>query len=125
MDSLYAYTAILTEANGAVPDATPGVNPDALQYATIGAAIGAAATDADNLHLLNDLLAAQSVAGVSTVSGIDNLARIANALQLVAAGQTANPALTAADFSQIGIADVNDTNLPLMLAAIAAQTDDG
>jgi hypothetical protein len=59
------------------------------------------------------------------VAKIDNLARIANAIQQIAAGGTPNPALTEADFSLVGLTGATPENLPAVLAAIAAKSDDG
>jgi hypothetical protein len=124
-DIVNAYNAILGEANGAAADAIPSVNPSSTQYALIGADIGLAATDADNLALLNDILAAQVVDGADTIAEINELARIANGLQSLAAGGTPNPALTPADFTKVGLSGVTPDNLPAVLAAIAAKTDAG
>ncbi|MEK7346625.1 MAG: hypothetical protein AAB176_13145, partial [Pseudomonadota bacterium] len=127
-----AYKAILAEANDTAnsagdgtADATPLVDPTAAQYATIGADIGAAATDTETLALLNDIVGAQQTAGVDTIAEINDLARIANAIQTIAAGGTASPALTPADLAKIGLSDVTDNNLAAVLAAIAAKNNDG
>lgn len=95
------------------------------QYAVIGADIGLAASIATNLGLLNDIIGAQSSTGVDSVNEINNLARIANAIELTAAGGTPNPSLTAADFTLIGISGINSGNLQIALAAIGAQADNG
>ena len=128
-----AYTAILAEANDAAN--TPGdgtadttsADPTPAQYATVGADIGAAASDAENLSLLNDIVAAQQTTGVDSVSELNNLARIVNAIQAVAAGGTPNPALTVADLSKIGINTSNLTadTLPALMAAIVGKADGG
>lgn len=69
-----SYNVILAEANGAAPDATPAVNPSALQYATIGANIGGAATNAQSLSLLNDAVSSVGVSSIDTVAEINALA---------------------------------------------------
>lgn len=120
-----AYNTILAEANGAAPDATPNVNPTVAQYDAIGASIGAAHGTVANLALLNNMIGAQETSGVDTVGEIDNLARIANAIELTAAGGTPTTALTAADFMLAGVTGITAANLPLMLAAVAARADDG
>ncbi|WP_036074769.1 hypothetical protein, partial [Limnohabitans sp. Rim47] len=127
-----AYKAILAEANDAdntagdgTTDATPTVDPTPAQYAAIGADIGAAATDADNLALLNDIVGAKQFADVDTIAEINELARIANAIQTVAAGVTASPALTPADLVKIGLADVTADNIDAVLAAINAKDNAG
>ena len=127
-----SFNAILAEANDTnanagdtTPDATPGSDPTAQDFANIGANIGDAATDAQNLVLLNDIIGAAQTADVNTVAEIEELARIANAIQLKAAGGTPNPALTADDFAKIGIAGVTADNLAAVQQAIAAKLDDG
>jgi hypothetical protein len=64
----------LAEANGVATDATPGVNPTGSQYAAIGAQIGNAATDTENLGLLNDALGNLGTVNVDTVAEINALA---------------------------------------------------
>lgn len=125
-----AYNTVLAEANGSAPDASPGQNPSASQYAAIGADIGTASADAQDLALLNDAVGAQTLAGVDTIAEINNLARITNAIQAMAAGQAPNPALTVADFAQIGLntqglSDNNPDQKAALFRAIAAQADDG
>jgi hypothetical protein len=83
-----------------VADATSSSDPLASDYAAIGADIGLAATDTDNLALLNDIVGASQTSDVDSVADLNNLARIANAIQATAAtlskaiGQT----VTDADF---------------------------
>lgn len=120
-----AYTKILLEANSAAPDATPGMNPLASDYAAIGASIGLAATDAENLALLNDVIAVNPPFAVDTVTEINEIARIIDAVQLTASGGTPVPALTADDFDFIQVFDVTPENLSSVLAAIAAAPDTG
>jgi hypothetical protein len=117
-----AYTAILGEANGATPDATPGVNPTAAQYTAIGVTLGLAATDAENLGLLNDIIGAQSTTGVDSISELNNLAALANVIQAAAAGDTAP---TLAQFTALGLTGVTADNLANVQQAIAATTNDG
>jgi hypothetical protein len=59
------------------------------------------------------------------VAEINELARIANAIQTVAAGGTPSPALTTADLIKAGLADVTDNNLAAVIAAIAAKDNAG
>ena len=116
------YNLILAEANGAAADATPGVNPTAAQYALIGAAIGAAATSAVNLSLLDDALAGLASMAVDTVTEINDLAAAANAVIAGAAGATA-PSL--AQLATLGITGVTINNLLAVQNAIAATADSG
>jgi hypothetical protein len=101
-----AYNAVLSEANGNLVDANPASNPTPASYALIGAVIGDAATDTENLALLNNIVGAQTTAGVDTIAEINTLARIANAIQATAAGGSPNPALTPADLALIGLSGV-------------------
>jgi hypothetical protein len=75
--------------------------------------------------LLNDIVAAQAATGVDIVSEINELARIANAIQTIAAGGTASPALTEMDLALIGMSGVTPDNLGAVLATIAGQAHDG
>jgi hypothetical protein len=111
-----AYAKILAEANGATADATPGVNPTAADYATIGAVIGTAATDPEALSLLNDAIGAQPTTGVDTVAEINALAAIVDKVMNAAAGGTPLP--TEAELAALGITGVTPANLAAVLAAI-------
>ncbi len=129
-----AYNLILAEANdldaspgNTVPDAMPGVNPTAADYQRIGVTLGAAATDAENLALLNDIVGASQKTDVDTIAELNQLARIANAVQTVAAGGTPSVALQLSDLTLIGL-NVNgltSDSLPALMQAIAAKTDSG
>jgi hypothetical protein len=116
------YNLILAEANGSAADTTPGFNPTAAQYALIGTTIGAAATNAVNLSLLDDSLAGLASTAVDTVAEINDLAAAANALIAGAAGATA-PSL--AQLATLGIAGVTINNLLAVQNAIAATADSG
>ena len=80
-----AYNKILGEANGASGDAT-AADPIATDYAAIGADIGAAATDTENLALLNDVIGGKTAADVETPAEIAALAAIVNGVMTTAAG---------------------------------------
>jgi hypothetical protein len=120
-----AYTAILSEANGNAADANTASNPTAVQYAAIGANIGAAATDAENLALLNSIVGAKTTTGVDTIAEINTLASLANAIQTQAAGGTPTPLLTEVNLASLGLTGVTTDNLRAVLNAIAAQPDSG
>ena len=115
---------ILAEANGSAPDAS-STNPSAADYANMGASIGNAATDPENLALLNSIVGDKTAAGVSNASQINALAQIANTIQSTAAGDNTAPALTVADLTAIGLTGVTANNLQAITQAIAAQADDG
>ena len=124
-----AYAAILAEANDANPDAgdntpdTSTADPTAAQYAAIGASIGSDGSDAKNLALLNDIVGASQTSDVDSVAKLNDLARIANAIQAIAAGQS--DVLSAADYALVGLSGVNANNLESVRLAIAAQNDNG
>jgi hypothetical protein len=117
-----AYNKILSEANGAAPDATPA-DPTAADYAAIGANIGTAATDAEALGLLNDAVGGQPSTGVDTPAEIAAIAAAVDKVMNAVAGGT--PAPSVADLTALGITGVTDANLPSVLAALAATADDG
>lgn len=118
-----AYTVILAEANGAAPDATPGLDPTAAQYAAIGANIGGAATRPTALSLLNDVIGTLTTQQIDTVKEINAIAAAANKVIDAASGQTAS--LTIADFVLLGIPTagqgaVTAANLAIVNQAIAS-----
>jgi hypothetical protein len=118
-----AYAVILAEANGAaIPDATPGVNPTAAQFALIGANIGAAATNPVNLSLMDDAIARLTTISVDSVTEINDIAAAANAVMTGAAGGIAP---TAVQLATLGIAGVTVNNLLALQNAIAATADSG
>lgn len=117
-----AYNFILAEANGTAIDVTPQANPTVQQYTLIGANIGAAADQANNLKLLNDALGGQTVATVSTVAQINDLASAANAVMTNAVGADV---VTAAQLVSLGITGVTVNNLIAVQNAIARTADNG
>jgi len=100
----------------------------AQQYADIGVDVGAAASVGANLKLLNDAVGRKGSSGVDTVKEIENLARIANAIQAIAGGAdvlSLTPALTPTDFQTLGVTGVTTDNLASVLTQIGKKTDDG
>jgi Ca2+-binding RTX toxin-like protein len=129
-----AYAVILAEANdtvdtagNSIADANIAINPTVAQYALIGADIGLAASVATNLSLLNDIVGAKQTVDVDTIAEINELARIANAIQTLASDGTPSPALTVADLAKIGlnVTSLTPTNLNTVLAAITAKLNTG
>jgi hypothetical protein len=124
-----AYKAILAEANGAAADPTTA-DPTTAQYASIGATLGAAATDADNLSLLNDALGGKVQTQVDTITEINALAAAANAVQAQAGGTAG---LTMEQLGLLGVTAPNGSALTglstadqaLVINAITAAADDG
>jgi hypothetical protein len=116
------YNLILAEANGTAADATPGVNPSAAQFALIGANIGAAATNAINLSLLDDAIAGLASTAVDSVTEINDIAAAANAVMTGAAGGSAP---TTVQLAALGITGVTINNILAVQNAIAATADSG
>lgn len=137
-----AYKRLMAEANGVAADATPGVDPSALDYQQIGVNLNAgasgastnASTDAETLALLNSVIAAKDASAIGTVAAITALASIVNRIAKAAALASATGAdattlgslaLTDADFAAIGINNVTSANVANVLAAIALTADSG
>jgi hypothetical protein len=97
-----AYAKILAEANGSAADATPGNNPLASDYATIGASVGLAATNTTALGLLNDVVGNQTTTAVDTIAEINAIAAVVDKVMNSAGGTPT--ALTIADYALLGIA---------------------
>ena len=117
-----AYNLILAEANGALTDATPGVNPTAAQFALIGANIGMAATQSVNLSLLDDALAGLANTSVDTVQEINDLAGAANSVMTGAAGGTP---VALSQLGLLGITGVGINTIQAVQNAITATADSG
>ena len=103
-----AYGAVFALADGT---ANSGTALSAAQLAQVGVSLGNAATLSGNLGLLNNVLDLKSTADVDRVSEINALASITNAMQDSVGNASASNALTATDFSTIGLNNVNSTNL--------------
>jgi VCBS repeat-containing protein len=102
-----AYNTILAEANGTATDADANVNPVKADYLRIGANLGNGATDAgedtETFVLFNDIVANRNSTDVNSIDKLNNLARIANAIELIAADGTPTQVLTAQDLADIGV----------------------
>ena len=103
-----AYNKILSETNGSAPDASPGNNPTAAQYAAIGANIGEAASKPESLTLLDDVVANKSAVDVDTIAEINALAAAVNAVMANAAG---GAAATLTQLTLLGVTNVTTDNL--------------
>jgi hypothetical protein len=128
-----AYDAIRAAADGTLAALDADIpSLSKAQYAAIGVGNTTAGTatsldinsldDAKVLKLLNDAVGNRAVSHIDTVNEINNLGRIAKALQDVATGtdpSTLSPALTAADLTAMGLTGVTPANLPGVLKAIA------
>jgi hypothetical protein len=108
-----AYTRILAEANLRAVDATPGDNPAASDYLAIGVTLGASATDAHRLALLNDMVGERAVADVDSVAEIEALVVVIN--RLFDAPQD----ITLADLSALDITNASADQLTAIRQALA------
>ncbi|RZS52894.1 Ig-like domain-containing protein, partial [Sphaerotilus mobilis] len=125
-----SYDKLLNLANGVADAMAPAAPADgkplAQDYANIGADIGAAATDAVNLSLLNGAIDAKPVADIATPAAIDALADKVNHVLAYARGTDSTPP-TVDELAALGIdlGDLDDSQsqLPAVLAALAAVPD--
>jgi hypothetical protein len=118
-----AYNKILSEANSNATDATPGSNPQASDYAAIGANIGLAISNTTALALLNDVVANLATTAVDTVAEINAIAVVVDKVMNAAAGTPAT--LTLADYAVLGLPNtgsgaVTAVNLSAVNNAIAS-----
>ncbi len=119
------FAVILAEADGQPGNNPLAPDPQAADYAAVGADIGAAAHDADNLALLNDILGEKTPQDLQQVTRINDLAGLANAIQALAAG---GAGLSLADWTQAGVTLSNGLSNGQWLAfeaVVRAQSDDG
>ena len=105
-----AYNKVLVQANGSTAN-DPSLAPTVADYTVLGVNLGSVTTDAktdvETFNLFNDIVANRLNTDVNTIAKLDNLASIANAIQLTAAGRTPTVALTTADLTAIGIANAS------------------
>lgn len=111
-----AYQAVFALADGT---ANQGTTVSAAQLNLLGATTGSAATTSSYLALVNSVLDRQAASAVNTVSKINALITITNAIQDTATGVTPSHSLQASDFTQIGVNGVTANNLASVLTAIA------
>jgi hypothetical protein len=120
-----AYVSVLQLADG---QAGSGPALGATPYSLIGvsgldlSASTAAALKQALIHSVVDLRTADQV---DTLSEIDNLVKIANAIQELASGQTPSYTLQAPDFAAIGVTGVSQANLSQVLQAIGVAQASG
>jgi hypothetical protein len=119
---LDSYVTILAEANGDVTDRTTA-NPSAADYENVGITFSVNASSANQLQLLNDVLAAKSTDAIDTYTELTTLAKsVANILDL-AAGQDIT--LKVEDVLLLGAKGVTLNNLNGLAIAIKASANDG
>ncbi|NBT11901.1 MAG: hypothetical protein EBT24_13200, partial [Betaproteobacteria bacterium] len=119
-----AFLRILAEADGSTGDLTP-VDPSEADYLAVGVTLGGIAGNANGLSLLNDGLGVLPQTSADTVAELDSLAALINRLLTTAAGGTPSPALSAADFTFLGLSGVTSSTLSSVVTAIAGTADDG
>ena len=145
-----SYNTILAEANGALADTTPSVNPSVTDYANIGVTVhsatntgGTIANSAAPLTLLNDAIANLTIDKVDSTSELTKLEAIVNKVMSMAAnshtvGVSADYAggVTSAELLGLGFSDTgvvnklnNMWNYPTQLTnvynSVIASADDG
>ena len=107
-------------ADGGIATGTALTNTD-----IINLGLSATINDVEELQLLNEVLDKASATSVDTASEVKNLASIVDRIATVAAGGTASPSLSAADFTAIGITDMTTARATDLVTKIAATADDG
>jgi hypothetical protein len=125
-----AYIKILDEANGvSQTDGTPNVDPQAADYAKIGANIGLAKENINALTLLNDVIGPVGTtsgldrSAVNTIAKINALALVVDKIMLTAAGLPAGadpatmPKFTVDDFYLLGLANTSSATLSAISTA--------
>lgn len=114
-----AYRKVLGMADGIGGNSTIADTPTLLDYQLLGVEAGNLQTGANSsnrVRLLNDIVDAQVRTGVDRIAEINQLIKIANAVQDKAAGLDAD--LTLTDFTALGIRGVTSDNLSALIAAI-------
>jgi len=114
-----AYNILLNAADGL---ANGNATLTAAQYQLLGLPV--INTNAEAL-LMNVIVDSGTPTSVDTFAELNTLANIVNGISVTAAGGSASPALTAADFAALGITGVTPANLAAVLASIALTADDG
>jgi hypothetical protein len=127
-----AYEKILAEANGAISDATSGVNPALADYVSVGVAVSA---QTKTLDLLNNAIGELATTNVDTLVELKTLAATANTVMTLAAVATggATPTLTQTDAELIsglnallgGSSAVTTSNLADIKTLLIDTADDG
>jgi sugar lactone lactonase YvrE len=119
-----AFLRILGEANGSAGDLSL-VDPSEADYLAVGVTLGDIAGNANGLSLLNDGLGVFPATSADSLTELNTLADLINRLLDTAAGLTASPALTPADFTSLGLSGVTNSTLASVLTAIGTTADDG
>mgnify|MGYP002144382534 FL=1 len=125
-DSVAEIQAIVDAFTKLVAAADQQANSSATLTAADYAALGAGNINSTpKVTLLNNIVDALNLTQVNTQAQLQTLANAASGIIVTAAGGTASPALTAADFTAIGVTGVDPTLMPFLLIEIAKTADDG
>jgi hypothetical protein len=81
--------------------------------------------NATEVQLLNSIIDTRALTATDTYPELSNLASITDRIIRSAAGENVSPALSAADYSALGIPGVTDANSSYVLSAIAGTNNDG
>ncbi|TQE98707.1 MAG: hypothetical protein FKY71_12400, partial [Spiribacter salinus] len=112
-----AYTAILVHST---TDATGG--PSADDYAVIGAELDVAVQSGDGFDLFDEAIGSAGKDAIDTVPEIEALASTAARVMETVNVGSADPALTAAELTDLGLTGVTEDNINAVVDAIAAKT---
>lgn len=121
-----AYRKVLGMADGIGSNTQLAQQPTLQDYQLLGVDLGSLQTGpsiSNRLQLLNDIVDGQLRTGVDRIAEINQLIRIANAVQDQAAGIASN--LTLADFTALGIRGLTSDNLGVLIDAIGRAKADG
>jgi hydrogenase maturation factor len=110
-----AYIKILAEANGATADATVGVDPTMVDYASVGVIVG---TTTQTLGLMNSALGEKVATSVDSLDKLKAIATASDDVMKVAAGIT-SAAITNADLLALGL-KINGANSGITTVQAAA-----
>ncbi len=123
VDSL---TKVIKLTNGSATTASDALN--AQDYLRLGAVIGNAQYDPENLRLLNESVDRLDLGGANAgtlVAQIGSLAATINDIQRLAAGGRAKTALTVEDLTKVGLEGVSTDNRDLILGAVVRKAASG
>lgn len=112
-----AYRKVFALADGIGNNADSTKDVTLAEYQRIGVSTNPLSNDTHRLLLLNDAIDAQSFEGVNTIDEINNLVRIASAVQDRATGLSTN--LSVEDLTKLGVRGVTQDNLGNLINAIA------
>ncbi len=116
-----AYSAVFALTEGNPNNATAQQSLTLATLNTLGAdttQLSAASDVTQRLSLLNNVLDGKSPSDVNTISKVNDLVKLVNALEDQSTGTASNPPLTPADFQRLGVVGVTDANVTVLLDEI-------